>query len=110
MNTISRKLIEARKEIGLSQKDIADRLGMTPVGYGDFERGRTLPSIDYLMAIARITGKPVTYFLGIDNDRLTSDEAELLELYRALPEDYRRLQLSFIRTAVEQAQELEKGE
>lgn len=84
MKIISQRLVEARKDLGMSQQDVADKLGLSQVGYGDFERGRTLPSIDYLMEVARILQKPVTYFLGIDGD-LPPDEGELLAIYRSIP-------------------------
>lgn len=110
MQIISQRLISAREENGLSQREMAESLGLSHVGYGAFERGRTLPSIDYLMEIARITHKPITYFLGIDNDRLSTDEAELLELYRVLNDDRRRFVLGFARMAVQQDRKLETEE
>ena len=60
---IGRKLREARKASGHTQKEVADLLGLSYVAYGVFERGRTLISLEYLLQLPRILGKPVTYFL-----------------------------------------------
>ena len=60
---IGHKLREARKASGHTQKEVADLLGLSYVAYGAFERGRTLISLEYLLQLPRILGKPVTYFL-----------------------------------------------
>lgn len=38
------RLRALREELGLSQREVAERLGLSDVGYGHFERGRRLPS------------------------------------------------------------------
>ncbi len=37
---LGERLRALREDVGLSQKEVADKLGMTEVGYGHFERGR----------------------------------------------------------------------
>jgi transcriptional regulator with XRE-family HTH domain len=38
------RLRTLREDLGLSQREVADRLGLSDVGYGHFERGRRIPS------------------------------------------------------------------
>lgn len=47
-----RKIKAKRKEQGLSQDDMADRLGISPSAYGKIERGTTRIDIDRLKQIA----------------------------------------------------------
>ena len=61
--TIGRRLKQARKECDLTQDEVAERLGLTSVGYGSFERGTNLIALNYLIEVSRILDKPLTYFL-----------------------------------------------
>jgi transcriptional regulator with XRE-family HTH domain len=58
------RLRQARVEAGLTQEALAEQLGLTGVGYGGMERGRTLIGVDVLLEVCRILGRPVTYFIG----------------------------------------------
>lgn len=52
-----------RKELHLSQSDLAQRTGMTASFISQVERGVTSPSIDSLYKISRALGVPVFHFL-----------------------------------------------
>jgi transcriptional regulator with XRE-family HTH domain len=60
---IGRKLKLAREEKGYSQQEMGDMLGLTRVGYGAFERGDNLISLEYLLQLPQILDKPISYFL-----------------------------------------------
>ena len=89
------KLRELREEKGLYQKDIAQHLNKTVTCICDWERGRTEPGIDDLIRIADFFDTNVDYLIGresyatgnveIVGVQLTSDEQQLVNLYRALP-------------------------
>lgn len=53
----------AREEAGLSRADVGAALGLSERGYGHLEAGRHMLSIEYLLQLPHILGKPVTYFL-----------------------------------------------
>lgn len=62
-----RRIVRARRaELGLAQKDIAQRMGITPQYYNDFERGRRSISKDRIPALARAIELPqdFLYFYG----------------------------------------------
>lgn len=53
---IARALIEARTEAGLTQEEVAKRMGTTQSVVARLESGRTLPSIKTLYRYAEATG------------------------------------------------------
>lgn len=64
MSNFSDSLKRARELSGLSRKDIAARLGMTPLSYGKYERGEREPNIDTLRVIAEILHTSVDALVG----------------------------------------------
>jgi transcriptional regulator with XRE-family HTH domain/KaiC/GvpD/RAD55 family RecA-like ATPase len=58
------RLSELRKKRGISQKDLAQMIGVTPSTISQLESNRIYPSIPALMKIAEILGVDVGYFFG----------------------------------------------
>jgi ribosome-binding protein aMBF1 (putative translation factor) len=56
---ISFELIKARRRAGLSQAQLADRLGTIPSAIARLESGQRMPSIRMLLRIAKATGSKV---------------------------------------------------
>ena len=106
--TIGNKIKAARLTADLTQEEVAAPLGIGRAAYSNIENGHSLVTVDHLLKLPQILHKPVTYFLGIDTDNLSAEEAEWLELYRILPEDARALVVSFVKVAVQQAREREQ--
>ena len=50
------RLKAARQRAGLTQVELAKRLGITQATYSDFERGRTKASLDWLNRAAEALG------------------------------------------------------
>jgi len=59
---IGQKLALAREDMDLSRREFAEQLGLSEKGYGHIEAGRNLLTLDRLIQLPRITGKPLTYF------------------------------------------------
>lgn len=88
-------LKQKRIENNLKQRDIAEALQKTVTCICDWERGRTQPSIEDIVALANYFQCSVDELLGredygtgnvvVQGATLTEDEKQLLELYRALP-------------------------
>jgi transcriptional regulator with XRE-family HTH domain len=53
-NGIGKEIAEARKAAGLTQKEVADKLGMTVPGVGHWEQGFREPSLETLNKLARL--------------------------------------------------------
>jgi transcriptional regulator with XRE-family HTH domain len=70
---IGEKLKAAREAKRMSQEELANRLGLSKVGYGALERGKNLIGLQHLISLTFILEKPVTYFLpryAISEDEL----------------------------------------
>ena len=52
MSTLSSRLIQLRKEKGVTQKALADFLGIAPVSWQRFEYGSSRPKIENIIALA----------------------------------------------------------
>lgn len=65
---IGRKLQKAREEAGLSQEELAKRLGCTQASLSNYELGKRRLYLADLQRIGQLLGKPVTYFLEDSED------------------------------------------
>lgn len=70
---IGDRLRRARTGAGLTQKQVAQWLGMSVVGYRYYESGQRRVSLPCLSKLAAIFGRPVSYFI----DAGMSDEASV---------------------------------
>lgn len=57
-------LKEARVKAGLSQSDVAEKLGVSVSSYSGYERGARDPSVAQLTKLAEILSIPVAVFFG----------------------------------------------
>ena len=95
------RLAEIRKEKGVSQKFLADYLGISPGNLCEWEKGRIEPSIDFLNKIADFFDISIDYLVGREDDLgikgyepvkerisatepLSGEEADLLKDFRKL--------------------------
>jgi len=60
---IGRKLQKAREEAGLSQDELAKKLGCTQASLSNYELGKRRLYLSDLQRIGQLLGKPVTHFL-----------------------------------------------
>ncbi len=69
---IGSKIAKARKEMNLSQAQLAQRLFISPQAVGKWERGESIPDIITINRLAEILGVDFNYFS--ENFRSTNDE------------------------------------
>lgn len=67
MNTIKTKLKELRKETKLTQKEVANILGISTTAYAGYEQGYREPSIDILIKICKFYNISSDYLIGIED-------------------------------------------
>ena len=88
------RIKELRIEKGLLQKDIATALNKSTVCIGDWERGRTEPSIEDLFKLSDLFGVSIDYIVGREDDfgniqlqsTSTDIDGEMIRKYRLLNE------------------------
>ena len=74
----SERLKKHRKDIGLTQVDIASRLGISQQAYASWERGVKKPTQENLVKIAQVLNVSVDYLVG--NSEEKSNEVDNIEL------------------------------
>lgn len=88
------KLKARRKELKLTQKDIADQLGVSYQAYSAWERGVKRPSREKVKQLEQILNVPKGYFT----------EVEIVRLYNALSDEGKDQVLSYVRNLVQKEQ------
>lgn len=87
-------LAKLRKKMGMTQKEVAERLDCSQVSIGKYERGEREPSIDMLKKMAKLFDVNVDYLIGnveeIERTELTDYEKELLAASRSSDDRARR--------------------
>lgn len=66
---LSEKLIALRKEKGLSQLALAEKLNVSRQAISRWETGAVYPSTDNLALLSELYGVPVDYLIGKEKDR-----------------------------------------
>lgn len=61
---MAERLRQARVEKGTSQRDFADKLGISLRTLRNLETGRSYPKAKHIQAYAQVTGKSFDYFLS----------------------------------------------
>ena len=84
------KLKASRKELRMTQKDIADRLGVSYQAYSAWERGVKKPSKEKVRQLEEILNVSKGYFT----------EVEIVRLYHALSDEGKNNALSYIKSLV----------
>lgn len=88
------KLKARRKELKMTQKDIADRLDISYQAYSAWERGIKVPSREKVNLLEQILNVPNGYFT----------EVEILRLYNTLSDEGKNSALSYVRSLVQKEQ------
>lgn len=90
MDMLGARIATLRRNLGLSQAELAQRLGISPSAVGMYEQGRREPSIELLITMAEefcvstdylLTGRPgpgeESYVLSLLNARLNAAQGQL---------------------------------
>ncbi|MEN2765648.1 helix-turn-helix domain-containing protein [Ornithinibacillus xuwenensis] len=85
MVEVSQRFKELRKKHKLTQKDVAEFLGITESGYGYYEQGRNEPSIEILKRLSKKYDVSIDYITG-ETDNPNSNSSKVNEDFDALYE------------------------
>jgi len=102
---IGKKIQKAREEAGLSQEELASRLGYTQAALSNYELGKRRLYLANIEQIARELHKPLNYFL--EDAAVTANAAqeeprdetisEIIRLLCELPAEERQYLLEYIK-------------
>ena len=71
--SIGQRIAQKRKELGLSQEALGDRLGVSRQSIYKWESDSALPEVEKLIALSKLFGVSVGWLLGVEED--TAPEA-----------------------------------
>jgi transcriptional regulator with XRE-family HTH domain len=88
---IGERIARARKESGLTQEELASRVGVTARSIQGYEAGKVVP-YRHLSRLAEITGRELAWFLESDDSAaLAQVAARLVSLVEEVAEEARRI-------------------
>lgn len=65
---LQERLVEIRKERGLTQRQVWEGVGMSPLGYQSYEYGKREPAYQKLLALADFFNVSLDYLVGRTNN------------------------------------------
>lgn len=83
---IGQRIRQARKEAGLTQKQLGEKLNKTGAAIGFLETGKRKISVDSLEKIAYLVNKPIDYFYEKGGDEDFELESKLMALEKYIEE------------------------
>jgi transcriptional regulator with XRE-family HTH domain len=102
---IGKKIQRAREELGLSQEELASRLGYTQAALSNYELGKRRLYLANIEQIARELNKPLSYFLEESTVSVNAEQgepqdeaiSEIIKLLSELPAEERQYLLEYIK-------------
>lgn len=91
----------AREACGLTQAQVAERIGAEPETISRFERGATAPSIVRLLELSEVLGVTLASLLNSASPRSVDQWESVRQTLAELPQSDQRLATSVIRAVVE---------
>ncbi|MFC7994346.1 helix-turn-helix domain-containing protein [Streptomyces pilosus] len=102
------RLTQARRLAGLTKKEVAERVGVSPAAVGQYETGVSKPRPDLLPRLADVLDVPLPFFIaGRPSNRLDASMAHFRSL-RSTPKAQRERALAFAEQVWELTYALEK--
>lgn len=98
-------LREIRKANGLTQKQVADRLGVTSQAVCRWEGNRTEPDMYTVARLALILGCTTDDLTGHETAPLSAEERELVNLFRKAPVGVKRTVFVLLKETAEEQNE-----
>lgn len=90
MSSFSDRLVEARKKQKLTQKLLAEMLGIGTTRLNYWEKGKREPDIEMIKQISKLLNVDANYLIGLEEDTvpevLSSHEKTVITAYRERPE------------------------
>jgi len=85
--SFAQRLSEVRKKRGLSQEEVAKKLGTQAPAIGRYERGVAKPTIDVASRLANILGVSLDYLVGNTDSELDVETIKRIQDIDKLPDD-----------------------
>lgn len=88
MEAVATKIKNLRQELGLTQKELAEKIGIHPTQLAKYELGLSTPSLSALVKLAKYCEVSIDYIVfGLDKEMIKTSkiqDQELLDLTRRI--------------------------
>lgn len=74
MNNIGAFIAELRKEQSMTQKELADKLGVTDKAVSKWERGKGIPDVDSIERLSSVLGVSVSELFAAKRDEIQKND------------------------------------
>lgn len=105
MKQYSRLIKQKRKELGLTQKELARIVHTSQQAIARYETQKAEPSLEALQALSEALGAPLSYFVDSDT---SGTEYDYIILYRSLAANNKKQALEFMKLLKRQEIEQDK--
>lgn len=85
--TLGQRIAQKRKELGLSQESLGERLGVSRQAIYKWESDSSLPEIEKLIALSKIFSVPVGWLLGVEEAASAPSDGKLTEEQLAMVQE-----------------------
>ncbi len=85
--TVGQRIAQKRKEMGLSQEALGDRLGVSRQSIYKWESDSALPEVEKLITLAKLFGVSVGWLLGVEEVAAPENSGELTKTQRKMVEE-----------------------
>ena len=87
---LNKRLQEQRKQLKLPQKEVAERIHVSPSVISNYESGEHSPSLENLIALAHAYNCSTDYLLGLESSPVSKplDTSMLTEQQQKLLQDF----------------------
>ena len=86
MKIFAQRLRQLRESKKLIQEDMGQRLGVSGVAYGDWERNKAEPSLSNLLRLCQFFGVSADYLIGTDGTQ-DQNKAQIIEKIKSVKAD-----------------------
>ena len=63
--TLGQRIQELRKNLGLSQEELGEKMGVSRQAISKWEGDQTIPELDKLISLSKLFGRTVGQLLGV---------------------------------------------
>lgn len=97
---MGKRMRTARTNLGFTQEQVSEMVGIEPPYYGQLERGKKVPSLQTLIKIGKCLKVPVSLLLSKDQNRKEFVYQNIRGMMQDLSERERKFVAGLLRAAV----------
>lgn len=83
---IGERMKEKRQQLKLSQKELAEKIEVTPSAINQYEKGDKVPSSEKIISLAKTLGVSSDYLLGVSDEEDIFLDAAVTMAFKAFKE------------------------